>query len=435
MRVFTILIFAIQSGIALGSEPIFTLVPSDVPPGLTNNFGASKAIDENFVAVGAPRDPWYSGDALGAVYVFRRLGPTWIEQAKLTSPDAIYQDQLGFSVDMDGDVIVAGAPHYDPTFASSRGPGAVYVFRRNDGGTPSDRSDDTWVQEARLVAPNGLRGELFGYSVAISGNVIVAGRPGFNETAEVFEWDGTSWQHEATLLGRDPEDWHEFGSVVDVDRDRVVVGASRNPDIGTGIAYVFGRTGDAWVEEAQLVPEDHTSPDDFGSSVSIAGRYIAVGAPYIGMSYVFVRLGTAWVQQDSFSATQPPQPALGTFGSDVRIDGRLFVSSAAGQPWGYLFERDHSQWVQADGLRGSGELLGAANVALGAPFAIVSRNIYVVRDRRSLSDFARLQHCFAEEGEPGRPCQAWDLTGGGSVDLVDCEIFMGTFTGPLRNPV
>lgn len=412
-------------GLVFGAEPIFVLSPSDVPPNFTNNFGASKAIDENFVAVGAPRDPWYSGDAYGAVYVFRRLGPTWIEQTKLTAPDLDWEDQLGFSVDMDGDVIVAGAPHYSTNFPDQNGPGAVYVFRRNDGGTPGDRSDDTWSQEARLVAPNAQRGQSFGYSVAISGNVIVGGRRGNYESAEVFEWNGLSWSHAATLLGADPLIRYNFGSVVDVDAGRVAVGAPRNPNIGTGAVYVFVPTDSGWVEEQRLVPADHTTPDNFGISVSIAGRHIAVGDSSIGMAYVFVGHGTEWTQQDMFDST--PRTAIG---SDLRTDGHLLVASAAGQPWGYLFERQSSDWVQVDGLLGIGEAFVPANVALGASFAIVSRNIYAVSDQRSLSEFSQFECCLAVGDAPTRECRRWDFTGDGTVDLVDFEIFMGTYVGP-----
>ncbi len=410
-------------GLAFGAEPLFVLSPSDVPPNFTNNFGDSASIDENFVAVGAPRDPWYSGDALGAVYVFRRLGSTWVEQVKLTAPDLGWQDQLGFSVDMDGDVIVAGAPHYSTNFPDENGPGAVYVFRRNDGGTPDDRSDDTWFQEARLVAPNGQRGQSFGYAVAVSGNTIVGGRRGNYETAEVFEWDGAGWNHAATLLGADPHIRYNFGSAVDVDEGRVIVGAPRNVGGGTAAAYVFDRTNDGWIKEQKLVPEDHTTPDNFGYSVSIAGRYIAIGAPSIHRCYVFVHQDVQWTQQAKFR----PDSIAGSFGYSVGFDGRFLVSSAVGPLWGYLYEREGPEWAQVDELQGFGDAL--AHVALGAPFAVLTHNIYAIQNQRSLSEFSQFQCCLAEADHPNRECRRWDLTGDGRVDLVDFEIFMGTYVG------
>ena len=128
---------------ALGLDPITTLNPRDVPPGWGNSFGWSVAIGGNYIVVGARHDPWYNGDATGAAYVFRRQGPRWLQEAKLTPSDPTWEGQLGYSVAIDGDVIVAGAPSWSFDACDARRPGAAYVFRRSDQRTPEDPSDDT----------------------------------------------------------------------------------------------------------------------------------------------------------------------------------------------------------------------------------------------------------------------------------------------------
>lgn len=65
----------------------------------------------------------------------------------------------------------------------------MYVLRRDDGGTPDDPTDDTWAKEAKLTADNPVIAERFGMSVAVSGDVIVAGNQ-CGGTAEVFRWNG-----------------------------------------------------------------------------------------------------------------------------------------------------------------------------------------------------------------------------------------------------
>ena len=97
----------------------------------------------------------------GAVYVFTRSGDTWTQTAKLTASDAGATDKLGYSVAIDGDTIVAGAPGDD----SSRG--AVYTFART--GSP------TRTETAKLTASDGAAGDELGKSVAIDGDTIVAG--------------------------------------------------------------------------------------------------------------------------------------------------------------------------------------------------------------------------------------------------------------------
>jgi len=72
---------------ALALDPIAVLAPNDVPPNFGTGFGRSVAISGNYIAVGAPDDSWMNGNAVGAVYVFRRVGANWVQQAKLTPPD------------------------------------------------------------------------------------------------------------------------------------------------------------------------------------------------------------------------------------------------------------------------------------------------------------------------------------------------------------
>src|SRR3954447_6438940 len=71
-------------------------------------------------------------------------------------------DLLGYSVALDGDTAVVGAP------ADANGTGAVYVSRR---------SGDDWAQTGRLPASEGSSGDVLGPSVGIDGDEIVAGAP------------------------------------------------------------------------------------------------------------------------------------------------------------------------------------------------------------------------------------------------------------------
>jgi FG-GAP repeat/Putative Ig domain len=88
-------------------------------------FGFSVAIDGDTLAAGAPRDDGVKGSA----YVFTRSGTTWTQQQKLMASDGEAIDAFGFSVAIDGDTLVAGAP-IDPT-STKVDKGAVYVFTRS----------------------------------------------------------------------------------------------------------------------------------------------------------------------------------------------------------------------------------------------------------------------------------------------------------------
>ncbi len=423
-------------GAARRLEPIAVLAPSDVPAGFGNLFGSSIAVSGDDVVVGAPGDPYYNSDGTGAVYVFRRQGDRWIEQAKLTAPDAVWQAQLGWAVDMDGDVIAAGAPKWEFKGCGANGQGAVYVFRRDDGGTPDDPRDDTWRQEAKLTVADGRIADRFGMSVAVSGHVIVAGGE-CGGTVEVFRWEQDGWPHQQSLSPAEPDGRLAFGRSVDLDHDRIVAGAYYNRT-GPGAAYVFCRDGAKWIEEALLTPSDHTSPDSFGWSVGVSQDIAVVGA--IGTSdhgtssgsvYVFERDVVAGEWKEKVKLTAPDAAATQYFGYSVAADGTLVIVGRSGDPWAYLCHSTGIPCFDTDGLAGGPGGRGRT-ADIDGRFAAVAMNIYAVRNRHSLYDYARFQDCFGvgNDSEAATACQPYELTGDGGVDLEDFEDFMGTFVGP-----
>src|SRR5205085_3537092 len=115
----------------------------------------------------------------GAAYVFVRHGTSWSQQAYLKASNAegasrYYGDSFGSSVAVSADTIVVGAlleasnatgVNGDQSDNSMFYAGAAYVFVR---------SGETWSQQAYLKASNTGH-DLFGRSVAVSGDTIVIG--------------------------------------------------------------------------------------------------------------------------------------------------------------------------------------------------------------------------------------------------------------------
>jgi len=93
--------------------------------------------------------------------------------------------------------------------------------------------------------------------------------------------DGT-WTQQAKLTASDPGSYDYFGSSVSVSGDTVVVGAQYDDDNGqydSGSAYVFTRSGATWTRTNKLsAASDAGSSDYFGFAVGISDRTIVVGA-------------------------------------------------------------------------------------------------------------------------------------------------------------
>ena len=138
--------------------------PSDANPMASlQYYGKSVAIDGDIAVVGAFGD---SREA-GAAYVLRTTdgGATYVELAKLTASDGGNDHRFGWSVAIDGNTIVVGAP--DTVDAAYPGPGAAYVYRTTDG----------WAShtEIKLTADDAEERAGVGGAVAIAGSTIVVG--------------------------------------------------------------------------------------------------------------------------------------------------------------------------------------------------------------------------------------------------------------------
>ena len=248
-----------------------------------DHFGRSVAISDGKIVVGA-YDNDDKGSESGSIYVFAfdHENGIWIEEAKLLASDGRSYDCFGTSVSIDGGMIVAGAKGNDDQGYSS---GSAYVFGYNE-------LTGTWLEIAKLVAPDGSPEDFFGSSVAINGVNIVVGANSNDEDengyAYVYQYDAESGDvlEVAKLTASDGEAEDRFGYRVDISGDRIVIGAIFDDDCGStsGSAYVYEyrSLSSTWIEATKLVVEDGAPGDRFGYSVSLDNEKIIAGAPYHG---------------------------------------------------------------------------------------------------------------------------------------------------------
>jgi hypothetical protein len=262
--------------------------------GAGDQFGFSVAISGDTIVVGA----WGQGGgilAFGAAYVFNRKTSAWRQEFCLKASDPGPSDKFGNSVAISGDTIVVGAPgedRHDPqsTIIQVSESGAAYVFVR---------SGTTWSQKACLKTSDPRVRDNFGHSVAISGDTMVvsvnnAFQAGaayvFVRTTPIISW--STWAQMAYLKASNAEAGDLFGSSVAISGDTMVVGAYREASDATGVngsqsdnsaaqsgaAYVFVRSGTTWTQQAYLKASNTGAGDQFGYSVAISGSTVVVGA-------------------------------------------------------------------------------------------------------------------------------------------------------------
>ena len=240
---------------------------------------------------------------------------------------------FGISSSIDGDVAVVGAR------AGGASNGSVYVYRY----------DGVWLFEQKLEASDLQPDDLFGTSVAVSGNLLVVGASGSDGTgaAYAFRHNGTMWAPEGSkLTASDAMAGDRFGISVSNNGTSLLVGAS--PTGGaTGAAYVFGFEDPDWIEKAILpVPEGAPADDHYGFSVSLGSDLAVVGAPThddggnsIGAAYVYWFDGANWAEQAQLIASDAA--AFDAFGHAVSVNGaRAMIGAPADSPGGsaYVFD-------------------------------------------------------------------------------------------------
>lgn len=286
-------------------------------------------------------------------------------------------DLFGFSLAVSDSTMVIGAPSEDSNSTGTNGnqknnsgynSGAVYVFTK---------VGDDWRQQAYLKSSNSGLNDSFGYSVSIFEDTIVVGAP--NE-----------------------------------DSNSTTVNGSQNNDKAwdSGAVYIFTREKGVWRQKSYLKAPNAGFGDGFGTSVSINGNNLVVGAPYedgdfinkygeelldkksdAGAAYIFNKSGEDWVfQKHVYASNANPGD---NFGHAVAIEGNRIVigadkeggngkgiipnqddNSKLGAGAAYVFELQGNTWSQTKYLKASNAdkydrfgysvSIAADNIAIGA---------------------------------------------------------------------
>jgi hypothetical protein len=303
-------------------------------------------------------------------------------------------DDFGDSVAVDGDWIAVGAPAYGSVLA-----GRVEIFHRADG---------TWTQHSIVTPSDGGVGG-FGTAVVLQGDTllvganIAAGAVDESGAAYVFRLVGDRWLEEGKLVAPDGQSGDQFGMEVALDGDLAVVGAYGHDALGSnaGAAYVYARVDSAWGYVQKLVAPDGEAGDWFGVAVAAGGGVIAVGAsrddveglPQRGSVNIFEQAPDGWTHAESLVA---PDLSARSFGIALQLRSGTLVAGvlppSGVKPLAYVCERKREGWSSLrlissafgfpDGLSGASIALSpdASMMAwISVPLALPILGINVLR--------------------------------------------------------
>ena len=272
-------------------------------------FGRSVALSGNTAVIGAVYDDDNGIDS-GSAYVFDVT--TGNQLFKLLPLDGATEDFFGSSVAISGNLAVIGALEDDDNGSAS---GSAYAFDVTTG-----------QQIFKLLPSDGANQDIFGVSVALSGNLAVIGADrdddnGF-ESGSAYVFDVTTGQQLFKLLPTDGTEFDFFGISVALSGNLAVIGADRDDDKGfeSGSAYVFDIT--TGQQLFKLLATDGAAGDLFGNSVAVFGNTTVIGAfgdddngDASGSAYVFQQRTT------NYLAVKPIPLRAGKFGTFSFVEG------------------------------------------------------------------------------------------------------------------
>ncbi len=355
----------------------------------------------------------------------------------LRGSDTGNSDRFGWSIACDGTTLVIGAPNA----SSGTGPGAVYVFTKGSSG---------WVQEQKLTSSDGANGDLFGWSVAVSGNSIAVGAPhqddGIhtdNGAAYVFIKSGSTWSQQGTAIySNTPTTDYYFGWSVSLYGDTLAVGEPNYLTGYFGSAHIFTRSGAVWSHRKQITASDSIGNSYFGEALSLYSGTLAVGAKgdnNIGAVYIFTGAANSWTEQDKLTALPPS--AFSSFGSSVSLYGTKLVIGSETESTNkvnsggvYLFSGSGNSWSQSGGLIKSSspqtnEYFGRsvslydnvfATGASGPPLPAFQKGYVSAFGKQELFVWSEMQDPLIPSG-----AEATQARFGQSVVVTDSEIIIG----------
>ena len=364
----------------IGSQKITSPDLSD-----TSSFGSSVGLSGNNLIIGSDYAIDINGNNSGAAFTYRNIANTWENQFRFSiSEDGSAGTLFGFSVSMSGDRALVGAFGDNDNGSLS---GSAYIF---------DYDGISWNETHKLVATDGDVDDQFGYSVSLVGDRALIGANGggdngyFSGSAYVFDYNGVQWTQTQKLTASDGASSDNFGKVVSLTDNRLLIGAYRNINTGRGAAYVFDLVGTTWVESQKLTVLDS---DEFGDNLYISGDRAIVTdsrddqtARDAGAVYIFDYDGTSWLQTHKLIADDGE--SYDKFGTSVHmynssiVVGAKYDNLSAGSV--YVYEFNGTTWNQVQKLEASDTSSGAR---FGNSVQIFGNTLLVASRRHNTNTF------------------------------------------------
>ncbi len=266
----------------------------------------------------------------GAAYVFEYKDSKWVQHTYLKASDSTQNSKFGYSLALssDGNTLAIGA--LEGHGKENEQSGLVYIFTR---------SNNQWREQASLRAVSTETGDLFGSTVALTGDgaTLAIGAPGEDsgkagtesdnsatDSGAAYIWSLDSngqWKQQQYIKPDNITRFGEFGKtvVISSNGNTLVISADKGAatdNRGTGAIFVFSYQADEgqWLNQQLIKTISPTGESHFGARIALSsdGNTLAAGArqensdndEHSGAVYIFGRTPTGrWIKQGNLRAS------------------------------------------------------------------------------------------------------------------------------------
>jgi hypothetical protein len=260
-------------------------------------------------------------------------------------------DGFGAAVAASGSKLIVGARGCD---VGAFNAGCAHVFTDDQG---------VWIEQPRVFDVDLQSSAQFGHAAVLDDTWLMVSAPRWDSASasdagkiNVYRWDLGLEVPVAQLTGvGGGESGARFGSTLAMAGDWLAVGSP-----GLAEVDLFRMDGVTWVHVMTLVSPDTSGDDDFGSALAISSQWLVVGAPgddaggiNAGAAHVYARVGDSWeydgrLDDASVVADDQYGCSLALDGSDLLIG--VYRSDVASIDGGAVFRYHYlaGSWFAAE---------------------------------------------------------------------------------------
>jgi hypothetical protein len=289
-----------------------------------DHFGTALAGFGDRVIVGSPEaDPSVSSSIVtdaGIAIIFRLDAGQWVEEARLSAPDASVAAAFGAAVSLGDDLAVVGA-HAAMSGGKARA-GAFYLFRRAGSG---------WAFVQRVQSPSPSEDVGLGYCLALAGQTLAVGSIWNGEPAPGLIYrvsrEGAQLVHAEVPAALSTNSVMTMSCDVGCEGDLVVFGFGWSDTVAgdnAGSAYVYAREApgtDRWRLAQTIIADDMHPHANFGTSVAVATP--------MGVAQTASNTVIAGAMSSMNAGSVPEAGAVRIFAPVVGMDGAVQWKRAA----------------------------------------------------------------------------------------------------------